>query len=506
MRRYLRYLTVAALLGSTACSDFLSGPSVSTDPNNPNPDASSPDNLFGAFQAAQFTNFTSVLAYTICGYMQQCKGINGRFLETQLVEYNTNPNTMGVNWDQIYRAGGLRDLRLIQEKLAARPPAGQDPAYLGITKVWEALIISEAADMFGDIPYSQAANAGLGTPGTPPALDDQLAVYLRTEAVLDTALSLFASAPADAAGADFVFAGSRANWTAAANTLKARIYMHLLRHPGAPAGVLDSVVKYATVGIPLQAAGDLSHDIRVVVNGQDAQQQNGWFQFMTYSGFGDPDLRAGDFFVKLMAHRNGGAPDPRFDEYFVFSFEDDPGDVADAITAGELVDENGCPVSADPAVNVAFGCFITRAVNDPAFQQPWVTDDENALLLAEAQFRLGGAGAAQPTLDAVRTKYGLPSVPATIQSIIEEKYVALFQNWEIWNDWKRTSCPNLVSTSTQALGPEGAEIPRRVYYGQQEQDLNSNIPNASTQTGTGGPNQPNFRNDNDPAPNPPVCS
>ncbi|HEY9015808.1 MAG TPA: hypothetical protein VIM84_12180, partial [Gemmatimonadales bacterium] len=117
MRRYLRYLTVAALLGSTACSDFLSGPSVSTDPNNPNPDASSPDNLFGAFQAAQFTNFTSVLAYTICGYMQQCKGINGRFLETQLVEYNTNPNTMGVNWDQIYRAGGLRDLRLIQEKL-----------------------------------------------------------------------------------------------------------------------------------------------------------------------------------------------------------------------------------------------------------------------------------------------------------------------------------------------------------------------------------------------------
>lgn len=506
MRRLLRSITVAALVGSLAgCSDFLSGPSVSEDPNNPNPDLASPDNLFGAFQAAQFTSYTSTLAFTICGYVQQCKGINGRFLETQLVEYNTNPGTFGVNWDQIYRAGGLRDLRLIQEKLAARPESSRDPVYEGMVKVWEALIMSEAADKWGDIPYSEAANAGISTPGTPGALDDQLAVYTRTKAVLDTALALFASATKNSAAPDFVYGGNRTKWTALANTLKARIMLHTLRHPqvcgvamtGCDA-TLDSIITYASAGIPLGAAGDNSNDFRVVVSGQDAQQQNGWFQCYEYSGFCDADLRAGDFFVTLLAQRN----DPRFSTYLAEL--DDPDDVAAAVAAGDVTLQNGCPVHARPGENVAMGCTLARVFSavggSPSFEVPWVTGDENALILAEAQFRRGVG--AQATLDAVRAKYGLPSTPASIPSIIEEKYVALFQNPEVWNDWKRTGCPALVSTSTQALGPRGAEIPRRVYYGQQEQDLNPNIPNASVQTGSGGPNQPNFRNDNDPEPNP----
>jgi hypothetical protein len=100
------------------------------------------------------------------------------------------------------------------------------------------------------------------------------------------------------------------------------------------------------------------------------------------------------------------------------------------------------------------------------------------------------------------TKYGLNAVAATLPAIMEEKYVSIFQSPDVWNDWKRTGCPVLVSTSTQALGPLGAEIPRRLYYGQSEFDVNSNIPDASTQVGAGAPNQPGFRNDNDPAPDP----
>src|SRR5688500_12158523 len=169
MHRTLKSLAVAALLGLSVsgCSDFLSGPTVDEDPNNPTVGNTSEDNLFAGFQASQFTNYSSTLAFTICGYVQQCKGVNGRFVETQLTEYNTSPHTFDINFTGVYALGGLRDLREVQAKLDARNV--QDPLYEGITHVWEALIMSEAADKWGDIPYTQAGDDAVQS----PALDDQ---------------------------------------------------------------------------------------------------------------------------------------------------------------------------------------------------------------------------------------------------------------------------------------------------------------------------------------------
>jgi hypothetical protein len=85
MFRRTRHLATAALLlgGLSGCSDFLSGPSVDEDPNSPIVDATSTDNLFVGLQAAQATNYTSTMAYFICGWVQQCQAVvgSGRFLE-----------------------------------------------------------------------------------------------------------------------------------------------------------------------------------------------------------------------------------------------------------------------------------------------------------------------------------------------------------------------------------------------------------------------------------------
>jgi hypothetical protein len=476
MHRTLKSLVIAALLSAplSGCSDFLSGPTVDEDPNNPTVDATNEDNLFAGLQASQFTQYTSTLALTICGYVQQCKGVNGRFVETQLSEYNTSPLTFDINFIGVYALGGLRDIREIQKKLDARDV--QDPVYEGIIHVWEALIMSEAADKWGDIPYSEAGQDAISQ----PALDDQLAVYNSLVALLDQAiLELADPTGVGPGGVDFVYGGNAAAWTAMAHTLKARILLHTLRHPSvcgptitAACAVLPTIVAETNLGLPV----DGSADFTTVVSGSSAQEQNGWFQFYSTSGF-DDDLRAGDFIVDLMSDRDGGNPDPRFDAYFV-----DPNDVGR--------DE-------DPIAGFFIARQMTPGPGIANFPQPWVTGEENALIRAEANFYLGGAGAAQVDLDAVRvTNHGLASVPATLPAIIEEKYVALFQSWEVWNDYKRTGCPALVSTSTQGLGPVGAEIPRRVYYGQSEFDVNRNVPDASTQVGAG------FRNDNDPAPNP----
>jgi len=137
--------------------------------------------------------------------------------------------------------------------------------------------------------------------------------------------------------------------------------------------------------------------------------------------------------------------------------------------------------------------------DDPEFRQPVMTFEEAQLIIAEADFRLAatpalGAVAAAPELNAVRALHGKPDIPAasvTLNDIMTEKYILLFGNIEAWNDWKRTCLP--------ARSPASGEprIPGRLFYGDTEEQTNSNTPASSTQNLTGAGAA--FRNDNDPA-------
>jgi hypothetical protein len=91
-------------------------------------------------------------------------------------------------------------------------------------------------------------------------------------------------------------------------------------------------------------------------------------------------------------------------------------------------------------------------------------------------------------VNAVRQAVGLPALaPAqvTLQTIMEEKYIALFQNVEVWSDYRRTCFP--------VLDPAGSatEIPGRVYYGQAEENANPNTPTVAQQDGANGGRNPN---------------
>jgi Starch-binding associating with outer membrane len=54
--------------------------------------------------------------------------------------------------------------------------------------------------------------------------------------------------------------------------------------------------------------------------------------------------------------------------------------------------------------------------------------------------------------------------------VMTEKYITLFQNIEVWNDFKRTCIPAL----TPAAGK--SEIPARLLYGTTERQTNPNTP------------------------------
>src|SRR5258708_38797878 len=98
--------------------------------------------------------------------MQKGRGGGGRFVE-ELGRYVTEENSHNFDFNSVYSGGGLIDIRKIEVSAAAAP----DSVFLGIAQIYEALVVGTAADVWGDIPYTQALNAAT------PALDKQLAGY-----------------------------------------------------------------------------------------------------------------------------------------------------------------------------------------------------------------------------------------------------------------------------------------------------------------------------------------
>jgi hypothetical protein len=87
----------------------------------------------------------------------------------------------------------------------------------------------------------------------------------------------------------------------------------------------------------------------------------------------------------------------------------------------------------------------------------------------------------------VRARYGKSVIAApTLTDIMTEKYIALFQNIEYFNDYKRTCLPTL----TPALGK--VVVPGRIPYGITELQTNPNAPADPGATLITG------RNENDP--------
>src|SRR5207245_6714419 len=114
------------------------------------------------------------------------------------------------------------------------------------------------------------------------------------------------------------------------------------------------------------------------------------------------------------------------------------------------------------------------ASSSGSFLQPLVTYQENELIQAEAYSTAanpsGNDGTARTHLNNARAVPGLSALAgiagvALLDSIMTEKYVALFQNIETWNDYRRTCIPALVPFNTGSANPIWrGKIPGRLYY------------------------------------------
>src|SRR5213596_3946775 len=192
--------TFLALVGTSGCGDFLSSDKVSRDPNNPS--TATADQLFVAVQAGQFAQQEGIIALIGCLWLQQCTGTSN-FLQT-LEKYDiASEDTPSAAFSSIYEGGGLVDIKKIE---AAETAAG-DLQYLGIAQMWEVLDMAVAADIYGDVPYREAA----GSAAT-PHLDPQAQVYSDLQALLTQAITNLGGAGPGPGSLDLVYGVNAAKW------------------------------------------------------------------------------------------------------------------------------------------------------------------------------------------------------------------------------------------------------------------------------------------------------
>ncbi len=441
MARNLRALTAGCLLVvAGACNSFLTGEKLDSDPNRATSAQSA--QLFVASQVSAYYILTGHAARVLAMWSQQMAGTDRQYIGYD--QYSVTEGLFG-EFTSVYTGGGLVDHRAIQADAAS----SGNKTLVGIDKVWEALIVGFAADNYGDIPYSEAVQSDKPT----PKLDPQLSVYAALQTLLDGAITDLQANQGVVGSLDLSLGGNNAAWIKVAHSLKARLYMHTAE---VNAGAYALALAQAQQGIS-SPAGDLNSRHK---GPSGTGEENIWWQFIARDR--DSYIRPGKFLVDLMLSRN----DPRVPLYFAKN---------DAGTYGGAAPGQGL----DP--NLHSNLSATRLV--PDFPQPLITWAETQGIIAEAAYRTGNVGLARSATDAIRADAGLPPIAgslsgaALLKQALEEKYIAIFQSTEAFQDYKRTCYPNLTPATTASA----AGIPARFTYPVGERTANPNIPEVGAQ-------------------------
>src|SRR2546428_9506403 len=128
-----------------------------------------------------------------------------------------------------------------------------------------------------------------------------------------------------------------------------------------------------------------------------------------------------------------------------------------------------------------FACLPGRFAPDARI--PYVSYAENELILAEAYAATGDTATAKSHVNAELATVPLPAVASGLSAtalrdtIMMEKYVAMFQNIETINDYRRTCIP-AITPAGKAQG--FTHVPGRLFYPQAGRNTNTNIPDPST--------------------------
>lgn len=377
-------------------------------------------------------------------------------LYSNIYGYNISTAETDGTWSRVYIA-------IIPNARHIQTSAPNDALLNGITKTVEALAISTAANLFGDVPYSQ-----VNSDVEDPAFESQVSVLNAALALLDNAIADLNGASSRSLSQDIYFNGDADKWKAAANTVKARIHMWMRDYPAAYAAAQQGISS---------VSGSMQHIPR-----------------------GDAAVNSGDknLFYEPIAGSRAGDIGSR-DSYLLGLLETRVNDKTDesARLAYYTIDENTA------SANLGFANQF-----EP---QDIVAFQENHLILAEAGARSVGFDRGLQHLNEYRAflneggdvndnfqdlahvympydasdfeaggieNTGESADRALLKEIVEERYVSGFGTFMPFDDARRLrkSDPDLIvpfplNTSSASAYPE------RFPYSDDELNTNGNAPN-----------------------------
>ncbi len=426
--------------------------------------------LIGVFEGDQARQL-SMWADNFSGEDRQYAGLGN---------YVTSGQDFDNEWVTIY-TGIFANTKLLKQN--ARPT--KNFVSVGIAEVIEGMCIGLAADIWGDVPYSQITQYPVIAS---PVFDTQSSVYSAAQSLLDSAI-IHLSQTGNAPG-DFLLNGSKSSWTAVAHTIKARLYLHTRDYANA--------IAQASLGI-----NSASGNVMAPHGSAYLQTFNLYYSFCTYDRSGY--MGANCYAPKLLdSSQPNSRNNVKTDETARLNYIYFPG--------GGL---NFASISYEP--NVLCDFDWGNPTNQNGFfggttYFPIVTFQENQLILAEAYSKTGDPSNALASLNVLRAYYatgahvnsgylplgynyapyvygdfasggidnnGTDSQPnALLREILEERYVTLIGQIEGWNDMRRTG--NFLNLPL----PSGkTDYPRRGLYSQIEVNTNPNTPTDQTKVG-----------------------
>ena len=443
-----------------SCEDFLSGPLLDQNPNEVD-DVSvvSPEALLVGSQVTMYGVMEGYLNRAVSMVMQQMSGLQTDYYR----DYNCEPIDVNTNgrWTAMYGTGGLIDMNTTQRV------ANEQEKFilLAISQMWEALIFSTAADLWGKIPYSQAANSEFSQ----PKFDSQEEVHFAILNLIDEAVENFEKGQVFAlpTAYDFSFGANTEKWIAAAHTLKSRIYLNWAETNNE---YYQLALQEAELGITdMSGQGDWK-----ALHSAAIAERSVWFQFILSN---TDYMGAGKLLVDMLERDN----DSRSSIYFLNSSSD--GIVG--VSPGDSV-QNASMLNITGHFGMNWG---------PEFLS-WY---ENNFILAECHFNLGNQDQAltilNETLNGIEQRwrslgYANATIPRyddisnndLLEAIMNEKYKALFLNIQTWSDWRRTGYPKFTDSRNNSTEcgstSNGVGVPRRLLYPEKEKSSNPNCPSG----------------------------
>lgn len=422
-----KFFILLIALTIVSCESFLKD-DINVDPNKP---INVPVN--GLLPAVEI-NIADVTGGAFsrfnCMITQQVEGVARQW--TSFNNYSgLTPNRFDAAWQNFYE-----NILLEIENIIKQSDEKGYNHYKAIAQTLKAYSLMMMTDVWGDIPYTEALS---GDGNRNPKFDDQeTVIYPEIYKLLNDAEANFALDNGGLApSVDLIYGGEISKWLKAINAIRARALLHQGNYTDALSNIQNS----------FESRDD---NLRFTYTASD---QGPWYRFN--------DGRTGDiefhpFMSSLMDDLNDTARKEIFSKVFRTSH---PYLVADF--GQDLISYREAKFIEAECINRLNGSN---------------TDMNNAYLAGiRASFEEVGLEESDYDSYVANSVVNPGAGSLTLNHILTQKYIGLFVQPEVFNDYRRTGFPNISPTS-------GSVVPVRWNYSGDEMLFNSNAPSPTEAT------------------------